>query len=64
MKQIKFSGGCDLEFSVLVSIQMTLMRTRRDRQVLTRPRKGGDSHKLEVANSEGHFAPESKAMTV
>lgn len=64
MKQIKFWGRCDLKFSFLVSIQMTLMRTRRDRWVLTRPRKGGDSHKLKVANSEGQLAPESKSMAV
>jgi hypothetical protein len=64
VKQIKSWDWCDLKSSFLVSIQRTLMRTRRDRWVLTRPRKGGDSYKLEVANSESQLAPKSKYVTV
>lgn len=62
MKQVKFWGRCDLKFSFLASVQMTVVRTRRERWVLITLREGEDSYKLDVANSKNQLVPNSKYM--
>lgn len=58
----KIWGRCDLKLSFLASVQMTVVRTRRESWVLIRLREGEDSYKLDVANSKNQLAPNSKYM--
>lgn len=58
----KIRGRCDLKFSFLASVQMTVVRTRRERWVPIRLREGEDSYKSDIANSKNQLAPNSKYM--